>query len=542
MLKHTENLIIGQGLAGSAMAWILYWAGQSLKIIDRAEPKTSSRIAAGLITPVTGKRLVYSPDFDQYWAEARLFYRRVERETGTSLFEEKPMIRLFEDIEARDQFINKSDARCQHTTNNWEGTLQSDRQQKIGISMQPAGRLNVKAYLEATRRFFEERGSYAAADIDLISDQLVDGLVTLNSLNVTAKRLIVCQGSERSFLFPDVPNNRSRGDILKVRIEGYERNEVVHRSIWIAPESDGIQTVGSTYDWKNLTAEVSESGKREVLKKLSRLVKGEVIVLDHAAGVRPTMKDYEPVLGRHPEHKNVYLLNGLGSKGTLKAPRLASLLMQFLSGESGLLPAYSYERLRPARLQHKPLTRLAQTAVSEVLRAGDTAIDGTVGNGFDTCFLAETVGCSGLVIGFDVQKKAIESTKKRLAAKGHNNVQLLLQSHVELKSSGEPGSVRAVMFNLGYLPGSDHQLITKGDSSQKAIVAAIELLQQDGILTVLAYRGHEGGLEEYAVVERLLKSFEEEYDLQRIESTPPKHTAPVLFVLRKTPARETGDD
>ncbi len=544
MLKHTENLIIGQGLAGSAMAWTVHWAGKNLLLVDRGEPNTASRVAAGLITPVTGKRMVHSPDFDQYWNAAKQFYRRVEQETGTSLFEEKEMIRLFEDEASRTEFTERSDEYSQHATQPWEGTLQRAGRLQIGISMRPAGRLNVKAYLTATRTFFEERNSYVASEIDVTSDLLVKDQVEWSGKKVTADRLILCQGSEQNQFFPGVPNNRSRGDILKVKIEGYERSEVVHRSIWIAPESNGVQTVGSTYDWKNISSNISDAGRKEVLKKLSRLIDGQVVVLDHEAGVRPTMKDYEPVLGRHPEYRSVYLFNGLGSKGTLKSPWLASQMMLFIAGETTLSVNHSYERLIPAKSQHWPLTRQAQEAVAEVLRSGDTAIDGTVGNGFDTIFLAKAVGITGHVIGFDVQTKALQSTENRLAALDCKNVSLRHQSHVDMGTVAEPGSVAAIMFNLGYLPGSDHQLMTNGDSSTKAVSEAIKLLRSDGILTVLAYRGHEGGQEEYAAVEQLLTSFADRYDynLQRIERTPPKQTAPVLFVLRKTLARETDDD
>ena len=96
MSQHYQNMIIGQGLAGSAIAWRLHWSGESVLLIDADEPDTASRVAAGLITPVTGKRLVRSPDFEQYWKEATSFYRRVEQTTGTAFFEETPMIRLLD--------------------------------------------------------------------------------------------------------------------------------------------------------------------------------------------------------------------------------------------------------------------------------------------------------------------------------------------------------------------------------------------------------------------------------------------------------------
>ena len=99
--QHFENVIVGQGLAGSAMAWTLHWAGQNLLLCDRAERETASRVAAGLITPVTGKRLVISTKYGERFTAAKNFYRRVEQETGQTFFYEVEMLRLFEEEEGR---------------------------------------------------------------------------------------------------------------------------------------------------------------------------------------------------------------------------------------------------------------------------------------------------------------------------------------------------------------------------------------------------------------------------------------------------------
>ena len=526
MSQHYQNMIIGQGLAGSAIAWRLHWSGESVLLIDADEPDTASRVAAGLITPVTGKRLVRSPDFEQYWKEATSFYRRVEQTTGTAFFEETPMIRLL-DPETAEALSSLKDG-----AEPWEGRLQSGGQVKTGVKLTQAGRLNVLRYLDATRAYFDAADSYRTAKVVVEKDIDIGAKICWKALNVTADRLILCQGSEQSGLFPDVPNNRSHGDILKVRIKDYQRTEVVHKSIWIAAEKNGDQTVGSTYDWTNLTGGISTAGKKEVLNKLSGLVDGDVEVVDHKSGVRPTMKDYEPVLGCHPNSTNVFIFNGLGSKGSLKAPKLASDLEQFMSGQSPVDQSINYQRLVKKELGRRPLTKLAQEAVASVVCNGDTAIDGTVGNGFDTCFLAEKVGDTGQVIGFDVQKKAIESTLERLKATGFNNVRLLFESHEKIASIVAKNTVKAVMFNLGYLPGGDHSLITEPRSSTKGIAAAIETLTNDGILTVLAYRGHSGGEEEFTAVERLLQQYSDKHAVERIDSTPPKPTSPVLFVLK----------
>ncbi|HIK91536.1 MAG TPA: FAD-dependent oxidoreductase [Planctomycetes bacterium] len=557
--QHFENVIIGQGLAGSAVAWTLHWAGQSVLLLDKAEPDTASRVAAGLITPVTGKRLVVSAQYDQHLAAATSFYRRVETATGLTFFTEVEMLRLFEDEAGRAAFLERSDQAKLLQISPWEGELQAGHSVQHGIRMQQAGRLDTTSYLSATRSYFEGLGSYRQTELTDGEFQHVEEqakgrrrtvekntgktdrrtVITLATQSVTADRLIMCTGAATTKLFPEVPNNPARGDILTVRIPDYDRSEVVHRSIWIASEQSGIQTVGSTYDWNSTSKAPTEKGRQEILGKLGRIVAGPVEVLEQVAAVRPTMKDYEPVLGRHPKWANVFILNGLGSKGTLKAPMLAKKLMGCMTGAIKVDIEQSYDRLlaKKTTLQ-RPLTTLAQHAVSEVLKRGETAIDATVGNGFDTSFLAETVGVAGRVIGFDVQHCAIESTTRRLNAGGFANVELKQQSHAELKTAVAVETVSAVMFNLGFLPRSDKTIVTKAASSTQAIAAALEVLKPHGILTILAYRGHEGGLAEYEAVHCLLQAHGEQYDLQRIDSLPARQTSPVLFILRKTETNE----
>lgn len=544
--QHFENIIVGQGLAGSAMAWTLHWAGQSVLLLDRADRCTASGVAAGLITPATGKRLVVSEKYEERFIAAKSFYRRVEKETGRTFFTEVEMLRLFEDEVVRAEFMNRSEHHKWALLSEWAGVLQKDKAVHNGIRMQQAARLDTTTYLSATRRFFEERGSYRETELtageceqkEQEADQSSGILLVTQA--VTANRLIMCTGAATTSLFPEVPSNPARGDILNVRIPGYERREVVHRSIWIAANKDGTQTVGSTYDWKNLSNAPTEKGRQEILGKLGRLIEGPVEVLDHVAAVRPTMKDYEPVLGRHSKWPNVFVLNGFGSKGTLLAPGMAKKLLESMSGTAELESKYNYDRLtEKATANQRPLTKVAQLSVAAVLKGGETVIDATVGNGFDTSFLAETVGKEGRVIGFDVQKQAIDSTARRLTAVGLTNVDLREQSHAELKDVVEAETVSAVMFNLGFLPRSDKTIVTTAASSTLAIDAALEVLKPHGILTVLAYRGHDGGMDEYKAVEQLLLVSGEQYELLRIDSSPARPTSPVLFILRKTKTNDS---
>jgi predicted methyltransferase len=154
-----------------------------------------------------------------------------------------------------------------------------------------------------------------------------------------------------------------------------------------------------------------------------------------------------------------------------------------------------------ARLPLRP-TELAHLFVRQTIRAGDWVIDATAGNGHDTLLLAKWVEATGRVLAFDVQAAAIDSTRAKVAARGWlDRVEFHQESHEALGKYAADSSVAAVMFNLGYLPGASHELVTETASTLAGLTAAADILKPGGILSVVCYPGHAGGDEEAAAVE-----------------------------------------
>lgn len=146
-------------------------------------------------------------------------------------------------------------------------------------------------------------------------------------------------------------------------------------------------------------------------------------------------------------------------------------------------------------------TALAHWLLQSAIREGDRVIDATAGNGHDTEFLAAAVGVGGRVLAFDVQAHAIAATRARIEALGWlERVAFHQQSHARLADYAAEASVTAVMFNLGYLPGDSHQVITETSSTLEGLAAAARLLKPGGVLSVVCYPGHSGGDAEAAAV------------------------------------------
>ncbi len=182
--------------------------------------------------------------------------------------------------------------------------------------------------------------------------------------------------------------------------------------------------------------------------------------------------------------------------------------------------------------------RLSHLYASAVIQPNDIVIDATCGNGFDTIFLAEKVGSEGKVYGFDIQDIAIESTHRALLAKGLlNQSELLCCSHSEMINNIPTeliGTVTCIMFNLGYFPGGDKTLITMPDTTLIALQQSLALISVGGIITICAYRGHEGGSEEEKVVEEFCTQLSKtSFNCLKTEHINEQPNRPVLYCIHK---------
>ena len=145
-------------------------------------------------------------------------------------------------------------------------------------------------------------------------------------------------------------------------------------------------------------------------------------------------------------------------------------------------------------MKNLQITAYTQHFIRQQVMPGDICIDATMGNGNDTALLSRLAGEKGHVIAFDIQKQALEHTAERLLKDGcPENYQLILDSHENMMNYAKPDTVSCITFNLGYLPGGDHSVATKADSSRKAVEAGLHLLKKGGLMTLCIYSGGDTG-------------------------------------------------
>lgn len=334
-----DVLIVGAGLAGTTLAWELRWRGVSVHVIDRDEPVTASKVAAGLLTPITGKRLAPAWRYAEFLRTAEAFYRRVEVETGGHFFARRPIVRLFQTEDERDRYEKKhpgfGDAAREPTP-----PLSDEFSRPLGgFEMPTAAHLRVADYLAASRERFDDSfrvGSVEPGELTIHPDE-----IAVPKWDLRAKVVVFCQGLwlRDNPLFRGVPFTPAKGEILTLRVPGLAEARVVNRGVWLLPVGGDTFLCGSTYDRDRLDHEPTPAGRDEICSRLSAFLRRPFEVIDHRAAVRPIVDERKPVLGFLPDAPRVGVFNGLGSKGSLVAPFFARQLADAIQGMGPIEPA-----------------------------------------------------------------------------------------------------------------------------------------------------------------------------------------------------------
>ncbi len=338
-------LIIGQGLAGTALAWRLHERKVPFLIVDRAEPVTSSKVAAGLITPVTGMRLKVSWRFEVFYPEALRFYRRLGRLLGRRVFFPRSHVRLLKNEQERQKwpqrlreseivpFVHPQAPRLDPQL----VTLPHE-----GFQQRHAAWLDTATYLETSRRFFGEACRTASVEPGDIHDD-AEG-VSWDGERFS--HIVWAQGWQAAGhpLFKWVPFQNALGTLLTAKADLNGERRILHRGCWVIPRADGTVRAGSTYEWTFSDPPAGSPGMTADLEtKLREFLAVPVEILDRHSAVRPIIKSRQALLGAHPAHPRVVFFNGLGSKGSLRAPWLAKHLVEHLLDGMPLDPEFDLQ-------------------------------------------------------------------------------------------------------------------------------------------------------------------------------------------------------
>ena len=368
LIKNVELIVLGAGLAGSAVAWQAHWRGWSVAIIDRLDAQSSSRVAAGLVTPVTGSRAAASWRWSEFYPAANLFYRQVEKALSASFWHVEPALRVFRSEAERELVKGKWIELGHHAEPNSIHAELFSGPDWFGLNAPfgfccfgPAARLDTVAYISETKRHFEKLNAFHQCNLDCDHSIEIESShsgypIEISELQLAGKRIVFCQGiaARENRYFRDLPLHPARGDILLVQSQDVRCKQVIHHDAWAVPVGDQRFLVGATYDRIAMNEPIESSDEKtnrfrdELMRRWESMTtgtfrSGQHVVVEQRWAVRPASYDRHPLMGPHDVYRNAFCLNGLGSKGTLMAPRLAEMAIDSMEG-SALDPALNWSR------------------------------------------------------------------------------------------------------------------------------------------------------------------------------------------------------
>ncbi|MBC6366635.1 FAD-binding oxidoreductase [Algoriphagus sp. AK58] len=340
-----DFLIIGQGLAGTALGYRLIKEGKSVMLFDQPDQNKSSRIAAGLYNPVTGRKMVKTWMGEILFPEIQPFYRELEELTGSSFLNSRKIYRPFLSIEEQNEWMgHSSDPDIQQFIEKiyTESQYPELKDPFGGVLLKMSGWLDINQLLDKMAEFFQDR---------LVKEEFEEEALNQESFGwnyrgVQAKKLIYCNGvaAQNSRFFSFLPFAPVKGEILEV-VQSFNPEFIVNRGVFRVPLGNGTFRVGSTYTWHDLDQGPTETARKELLEKLTEVVKVEVNeVTSHKFGIRPATKDRKPFLGKHPTEESVYIFNGFGAKGVSLIPYFSQQMVEYLLDSKPLVKEVDIKR------------------------------------------------------------------------------------------------------------------------------------------------------------------------------------------------------
>ncbi|MCX8239279.1 MAG: FAD-dependent oxidoreductase [Akkermansiaceae bacterium] len=288
--------VIGFGLAGACVALQLQRAGIQVRVVDDGRVG-SSHVAGGLVNLVAGRNFEPSWEVKEAWDVALPFYE----ELGDHLFQSVPILRLWRDEKDRRKFERKREQ-----LGSWIQKVDDE-----GVTWRGGGWLDCSRFLKIAREeCLKSGGEWAAVP--------------------RGGKQVWCAGAAGLIRgdFDDVAHRSAKGEILTVKIPGWGENRILNRNGWVIPIGNDLYRVGATYDWDHLTSGPTEEGREKVESLLRTFTDRDFEVTGHVAGIRPIINRSKPVV-RFQEGRG-WMVNGLGSKGVIYAPRVGLEMAEIL--------------------------------------------------------------------------------------------------------------------------------------------------------------------------------------------------------------------
>ena len=330
---NVEFLIVGNGLAGTLLAFEMLDHKLDFKILVSKEISKASLIAAGMFNPLVFKRMTKSWMADELIPVMKCRYSELERRLNKEFIFEKELIKPLSAQELPLWIERSNDiefARYIKSIDKVKKYACLKDAYGYGV-VSNSGYVDMPIFLEAAEMYLNERnfiinGVFPFSKYDPLKKDLEIGQYKFS-------KIIFCEGYHvtRNYFFNFLPLKPVKGEVLEIHSPVISEDYILNKKVFVLPIGNQTFKVGSTYEWEDLSEMPTSDGKESILTRLDELISADFDIVKHVAGIRPTVSDRRPVLGKHPGKNQLFIFNGLGTKGVMLGPYFAREMLRILT-------------------------------------------------------------------------------------------------------------------------------------------------------------------------------------------------------------------
>jgi glycine oxidase len=341
-----DYLIVGCGLAGISFAEEALQHNKTILVLEN-DSQSSSKIAGGLYNPVILKR------FSEVWeAQSQLvtmntFYNQLKPRIEQQFDFKMPILRKFFSIEEQNNWFASSDkpALAPFLSTQLHFKEYKGITAPFGYGeVLHTGYVDTASLLESYRNYLIENLCFRQETFDYAAIVFEENSVQYK--DIQAKHIIFAEGFglHANPYFNQLPLDGTKGELFIINAPDLDLDVIVNTSVFILPLGNDLFKVGATYNWKDKTDLPTEEGKTELIERIQEIIGCDFEIVSHFAGVRPTVRDRRPLVGTHPEHNRIHVLNGLGTRGVMLGPAMAKALFDAIENEIPLNKEINIQR------------------------------------------------------------------------------------------------------------------------------------------------------------------------------------------------------
>ncbi len=343
--KNFEFLITGGGIAGLMMAFHLRKAGKRFLVIDNKNEKTSSKVAAGMFNPISGKRMSVNWKAEELLSQLHQDFQEMENLLGVNFFVNANILQAFGNVKESNDFMARLDFPAFKQYVDADSTVTSAIKNEFGLfEVLGSGWVKTAEWINAFQDFLSNEGRFLHEQFSW--NEMIPTGKNWHWKNYEFENIICCEGYQydQNPYFNWLPFKLCKGQVLLIDCKGLNEKYILKRGVYLVHQCDSIYKVGASYEWDFEDAAPTAIGKETLIEKVKQMIDLPFEVIDHLAGIRPTTRDRAAILGLHPAISNLYIFNGLGTKGMLQAPFLAAHLSKHILNAMPLYKEISLQR------------------------------------------------------------------------------------------------------------------------------------------------------------------------------------------------------